>query len=1080
MLLKIKSDGTVLYSVPESINQGSNLVNSVQVIAPFSKTLTADIAFQLPQGTITEPLFMVPREFSSDNKLNLWTIDIDRTITQYSGTVYFTIRFYTASEDENPPILATVRSSFPVNKAVLPSLPLEPTTETYTNVLSHINDLYLTKVDRFDILDLPEGIDYTENGLKTSSALFTNATFTVSTTVYNGSLLVLANETTSDDITTRIQTEILFAEDIILRRMITIVDSVVTVGDWKNYLEEINEAVSEHNTSLTAHEDIRTAISDEATARKNADIILQENIDAIAKSNVTSVNGQTGVVTLTKSDIELGNVDNTSDLDKPVSTATQTELDGKLNMLSSLNQVYATVDNINGTIRLITLDNTNISTQQFVNNIMISNGNYIEIRSWENGSDGIIKDNKIILTTDTFTHNDNEILDTSTGLTKAEQTLTSEEKSQVQTNIDVYSKTEVDNKVASVYKYKGSVATYEDLPIEDLSVGDVWNVIDTGDNYAWTGTAWDKLGGEVDLSNYLAKDNTTAFTPTGDYNPATKKYADDVANDKIDNDQKGVANGVATLDANIKIPLAQLPTFPTKTIYVDKNRTDTYTEDGTILTPYKTIASAIAYVISLNYDGYINIEINNGIYAETITLESEALKYLALTGKGYVSINPASGNALQSTSNNTNLFALHINNIIFSKPIVLTGANGTTAFTDVMFNNVKFNGTGTITASCINNLSFTNGCYDECNITLNNVNYVYQQGSQLQGDLAITSDSTENIPSQGLGSTLMVDSITLLGSPTYNIVGTGTITLAVTGSRWGVNSAVSIPAGVTIYAYNTFLRGTHTNNGAITLRSGSTIEGYVAGTGTLTITGNDGKFQYYDNTESGLTATDLSSAINEVFDNQLELGETSTTAYAGDKGKTAYDHSQLTSGNPHSVSKSDVGLGNVVNPNTYGNIEVSDNLDDIVYTGFYTCYGSATGAPSEDYSWFVVHLNSGDGTTYAKQIAFAYDGIQYERFKNTTWGAWKQKQQIFAGMSVAVEDFVANATYSMYPYRASIAVTGMLNTDNPKVYFSASDINMANANQTNFMVVAYTGGVHIYASALPDATMTIEKIEIIR
>ncbi len=34
-------------------------------------------------------------------------------------------------------------------------------------------------------------------------------------------------------------------------------------------------------------------------------------------------------------------------------------------------------------------------------------------------------------------------------------------------------------------------------------------------------------GSGVDLSNYLAKDNTTEFTPTGDYNPSTKKYVDD-------------------------------------------------------------------------------------------------------------------------------------------------------------------------------------------------------------------------------------------------------------------------------------------------------------------------------------------------------------------------------------------------------------------------------------------------------------------------------------------------------------------------------------------------------------------------
>jgi len=44
----------------------------------------------------------------------------------------------------------------------------------------------------------------------------------------------------------------------------------------------------------------------------------------------------------------------------------------------------------------------------------------------------------------------------------------------------------------------------------------------------------------------------------------------------------------------------------------------------------------------------------------------------------------------------------------------------------------------------------------------------------------------------------------------------------------------------------------------------------------------------------------------------LELGETASTAYRGDRGKTAYDHSQE-SGNPHGTNKSDIGLGNVDN-----------------------------------------------------------------------------------------------------------------------------------------------------------------------
>jgi len=45
----------------------------------------------------------------------------------------------------------------------------------------------------------------------------------------------------------------------------------------------------------------------------------------------------------------------------------------------------------------------------------------------------------------------------------------------------------------------------------------------------------------------------------------------------------------------------------------------------------------------------------------------------------------------------------------------------------------------------------------------------------------------------------------------------------------------------------------------------------------------------------------------------LKLGETSGTAYRGDRGKEAYDHKSVTTGNPHSVTKTEVGLANVTN-----------------------------------------------------------------------------------------------------------------------------------------------------------------------
>jgi len=58
------------------------------------------------------------------------------------------------------------------------------------------------------------------------------------------------------------------------------------------------------------------------------------------------------------------------------------------------------------------------------------------------------------------------------------------------------------------------------------------------DEYLWIDNAWESVGStEVDLSdyytkteaetNFLKKDNATSFTPTGNYNPATKKYVDD-------------------------------------------------------------------------------------------------------------------------------------------------------------------------------------------------------------------------------------------------------------------------------------------------------------------------------------------------------------------------------------------------------------------------------------------------------------------------------------------------------------------------------------------------------------------------
>lgn len=74
--------------------------------------------------------------------------------------------------------------------------------------------------------------------------------------------------------------------------------------------------------------------------------------------------------------------------------------------------------------------------------------------------------------------------------------------------------------LTTVYQYKGSVATYADLPTTGQKVGDVWNVetadpdhgIKAGDNVAWDGAQWDILGGNHDLSGYAQLNSANTYT----------------------------------------------------------------------------------------------------------------------------------------------------------------------------------------------------------------------------------------------------------------------------------------------------------------------------------------------------------------------------------------------------------------------------------------------------------------------------------------------------------------------------------------------------------------------------------------
>lgn len=70
--------------------------------------------------------------------------------------------------------------------------------------------------------------------------------------------------------------------------------------------------------------------------------------------------------------------------------------------------------------------------------------------------------------------------------------------------------------VDKIYRYRGSVATVEDLPT-DAAEGDVYNITSTGANYAWTGTQWDNLGVVQEIDPAPVRDSGNPVASGGVY-----------------------------------------------------------------------------------------------------------------------------------------------------------------------------------------------------------------------------------------------------------------------------------------------------------------------------------------------------------------------------------------------------------------------------------------------------------------------------------------------------------------------------------------------------------------------------------
>ena len=140
-----------------------------------------------------------------------------------------------------------------------------------------------------------------------------------------------------------------------------------------------------------------------------------------------------------------------------------------------------------------------------------------------------------------------------------------------------YNKSQVDSKFTSVYVFKGSVDTIEDLPTEGNVIGDVWNVRKSDTNYAWTSEGWDTLGGTVELSSLTAN----GLMSKEDFAKLQGIEASAQVN-KIETITKRVLLNV--VDKNVTIPedIAISPDEPTNNeiIWMDTDEDYDFTFDG--------------------------------------------------------------------------------------------------------------------------------------------------------------------------------------------------------------------------------------------------------------------------------------------------------------------------------------------------------------------------------------------------------------------------------------------------------------------------------------------------------------------
>lgn len=157
--------------------------------------------------------------------------------------------------------------------------------------------------------------------------------------------------------------------------------------------------------------------------------------------------------------------------------------------------------------------------------------------------------------------------------------LTIDDENSIKTYVDSV----VGGAVSKAYNVKGSVADYAALTamtesMTSANTGDVYNVVaagtstqtpdrkehSEGTNWVWTGTEWDALGGTVDLTNYITRDEYSPIAAKA--NTALQSISGDSGNEYITVSMYGSGEHLSafTVTQNVETSFGSIPSTEKK------------------------------------------------------------------------------------------------------------------------------------------------------------------------------------------------------------------------------------------------------------------------------------------------------------------------------------------------------------------------------------------------------------------------------------------------------------------------------------------------------------------------------------